>query len=462
MHKRISILLLAAAVSFVVGCGGSSTAPEDNTPPAFSKMLGSSGNGTNVSCVVAMSDGMSVVVGEANILNITGSSTPLDGTGTSGVFFAGVKPDGGIGFRTFVPGSGDIPSIFAMARDANNNLLVTGHFRNNLTFGTTSLAHNALSDIFIAKLDATAHPVWVQGAGGTGNDEGFDIAAASDGSVYVCGIVDGKVLIAGEDTGVVGKASGYLVKIEPGGGGAWRQTATPSGSADCRGVAVSQDGSVVVGGNYTGTEVGIGGVILPNDGIENAFIARFDASGTPLGNIRLGGTGSIVVTAVTTIGDEVVAAGTLFGTADFDVNTSAGVVAAVGSDAFVARYTKTGQFRWAQTFGTTGDQVAAHLARISSGDILVCGSFEKTFSAGSTLLSPIGSFDIFVVRLSGSGAVLAVKRVGGSGEEQVADIASSNNALIVAGTSSSAQLTFPDGTSRAPFGSTDGFLYRQP
>ena len=54
MHKRISILLLAAAVSFVVGCGDSSTAPEDNTPPTFSKMLGSSGNGTSVSCVVVI------------------------------------------------------------------------------------------------------------------------------------------------------------------------------------------------------------------------------------------------------------------------------------------------------------------------------------------------------------------------------------------------------------------------
>jgi len=460
MNKHVSILLFA--VAFVAGCGDSSTTPTNDTPPTFSKMMGASGNGTNVNCVVAMSDGSSVVSGQGNILNITGSSTPLDGAGTSGAFFAGVKPDGSIGFRTFVPGSGGFPSIEAMTRDSNDNLLVAGRFSTNQTFGTTSLTNHGSSDILIAKLDATGHPVWVQGAGATGDDEGLDIAAASDGSVYVCGIVNGKVLIAGQDAGVVGKTSGYLVKLQSGGGGSWRQTAAPSAVANCTGVAVSQDGSVVVVGNYTGTDVGIGGVILPNDGAANGFIARFDASGTPLGNIRIGGTGGVAVVAVTTIGDEAVVAGSFSGTADFDVNTSAGVVAAVGSDAFVARYTKAGQFRWVQTFGTTGDQTATHLARSGSGDILVCGSFENTFSAGSTLLSARGAFDLFAVRLSGSGSVLAVRQLGGSGSEELADVASSNGALIVAGTTGSSQFTFPDGTTRTAFGTVDGFLYRQP
>lgn len=462
MDKRLSILLVVIATAFVLGCSDSSTTPRDDTPPTFSKMMGASGNGTEVRSVVVMSDGSSVVSGQASTLSITGSSTPLDGAGTSGVFLAGVKPDGSIGFRTFVAGSAGFPSIEAMARDSNDNILATGRFSTNQTFGTTSLTNHGSFDILIAKLDATGHPVWVQGAGATGEDQGLEIAAGSDGTVYVCGLVNGKVLIANEDTGVVGKQSGYLVKLQPGGGGAWRQTAAPSAQAVCSSVAVSQDGSVVVGGNYNGTDVTIGGVILPNDGAGNAFIARFDANGVPLGNIRLGGTGGVAVTALTTIGDEAIVAGSFSGTADFDVNTPAGVVAAVGSDAFVARYTKTGQFRWVQTFGTTGDQSATHLSRIDSGDILVCGSFSTTFSAGSTLLSPLGSFDIFVVRLSGGGAVQAVKQLGGSGAEEVADVASSNGAIIVAGTTGSAQFTFPDGTSRAAFGSSDGFLYRQP
>jgi hypothetical protein len=154
MRKTDSILLsvIVVVVSFVAGCGGDdSTTPQNNTSPTFSKMTGED---TAINGVVVTSGGLTVVAGEAAVLDITGS-TPLDGTGTSGVFFAGFKPDGSIAFRTFAAGSGT-PSIFSMARDPDNNLLVTGDITNDLTFGTTILTHSA-RDVFIAKLDATGH-----------------------------------------------------------------------------------------------------------------------------------------------------------------------------------------------------------------------------------------------------------------------------------------------------------------
>jgi len=464
MRKPFSILMLVivVAMSFVVGCGGDdSTAPQNNAPPTFSKMMGTSGDAVSVNALVVLNDGTSVVEGEANVLSITGSATPLDGTGTSDDFFVGFKPDGSIAFRTFVAGSG-VPSIRTMSRDANNNLLVTGSFTHDVTFGTTNLTHNTVQDVFMAKLDATAHPIWVQGAGGSGDDEGVDIAAASDGSVYVCGLVTGEVAVAGEDTGIIGKQSGYLVKMRPDGGGIWQQTAAPAGSALCTGVAVSQNGSVVVCGAYTGANVEIGGVILPNDGVENGFVARFDAAGNPLGNIRLGGTGAVNMTGLKTIGDEVVVAGSFSGTVDFDVNTAAGVVAAVATDAFVARYSKTGQFQWVKTFGTSGDQAATELARTSSGDILVGGTFDNSFTAGSTVLTTSGHTDTFIVRLSGGGQVLAVKRVAGIQDEVPTGIASFNDSVLLVGNTNSTEVTLPDGTKRTPFGSADGFIYQQP
>lgn len=461
MRTFISTLMLVVVVSCVAGCGNDSTTPQDNTPPTFSKMMGHSGETTLVNGLAVMSDGSSVVVGEANLLDITGSSTTLDGTGTSGIFFAGFRPDGSITFRTFVPGT-PIPGMLAMARDANDNLLVTGRIANDLTFGTTSLTHQGSLDIFMAKLDATGHPIWVQSAGKTGDDEGADIAAAPDGSVYACGIVNGEVPVAGEDTGTIGKQSGYLVKLEPGGTGVWQQTAAPAGTSQCAGVAVSQNRSVVVCGSYTGTNVEVGGVILPNDGTANGFIARFDADGTPLGNIRLGGTGAVTPAQVTTLNDEVVVCGTFSGTADFDVNTPAGVVAAVGNDAFVARYSKTGQFQWVKTFGTTGDQSATQLVRTGSGNILVAGSFDGTFSAGSTVFNTAGNLDTFIVRLSGGGQILAVKSVSGPGADLPVGLGTSSDALIVAGTTDSADIKFPDATTRARRGNVDGFIYRQP
>jgi hypothetical protein len=208
--------------------------------------------------------------------------------------------------------------------------------------------------------------------------------------------------------------------------------------------------------------VTIGGVILPNDGVANGFVARFDASGAPLSNIRMGGTGVVAPRELTTINDDVVVCGTFAGTADFDVNTAAGVVAAVGNDAFVARYSKTGALRWVKTFGTTGDQSATCVSKTSSGDVLVAGPFDGTFSAGSSLFNAVGSTDIFVVRLSGSGALLAAQRVSGSGEEILAGVASFNDDVIVAGRTNSTELTFPDGSKRTSAGLFDSFTYQQP
>ena len=463
MRKTNSILLsvIVVVLSFVIGCGGDdSTAPEDNTPATFSKMMGHGGSDMDVAGVVVMSDGLSVVVGTGSALDITGSSTPLDGAGASGVFLAGLRPDGSIGFRTFVAGSG-FPILFALARDPNDNLLVTGSFTHNLTFGTTNLSANA-TDILIAKLDAAGHPIWAQSAGGINIDEGLDIAAGADGSVYECGRVTGEVAVAGEDTGVSGKTSGYLVKLRSDGNGVWQQTAAPAATSTCTGVTVSHDGSVLVCGSYVGANIEIGGVILPNDGAINGFIARFDADGTPAGNIRIGGTGAAIPLKLTTINDEVVVAGVFSGTADFDVNTPAGVVAAVDNDAFVARYSKSGQLRWVKTFGTTGDQTALDLTRTSSGDVLVNGKFDGTFSTGSTVFTAVGVADIFVVRLSGSGQLLSAQRVRGSGEQTPSGIASFNDGLILTGKTNSAEVTFPDGTKRTPFGTEDGFIYQQP
>jgi hypothetical protein len=138
-------------------------------------------------------------------------------------------------------------------------------------------------------------------------------------------------------------------------------------------------------------------------------------------------------------------------------------VAAVSNDAFVARYTKTGELRWVKTFGTTGDQLATYVAKTTGGDVLVGGPFDGTFSTGSTLFNSAGSTDVFVVRLSGNGAVRSAQHASGSGEETLAGVASFNGNLVVAGTSGSAgQLTFPDGTKRTTPGSADGFIYQQP
>ena len=466
MRKPFSILLLcvAFAMSPLAGCGSSSTAPQDTGPPTFSRLIG--GNSTDATLmygVVATSDGLRVVTGLCSTtLRVSETPTALDATGTSQIYFLAFGQDGTLAWSTIVPGSGATVTIRAMARDSDNNLLVTGTFPDNLTFGTTSLTNPGGKAIFMAKLDATGHPTWVQSAHGTQNDAGLDVAAAPDGTVYVCGSATGEISVAGEDVGTIGKTSGFLVKLLPNGGGTWQQTAVPAEASVCNGVTVSQDGSILVAGGYGNSTVEIGGETLPNDGNTDGFIARFGADGTPMGNIRIGGTGFVAMVRITAIDDEPIVVGTFTGLADFDVNTSAGSDAAVGTDSFIARYTKAGELRWVTTFTGTNEQQITGVSRTSSGEIVACGFFGSILTVGSKSLTASGPLDGFIARLSGSGQLLSLAQISGSNEELAAGIASLGDAAIVVGRTTSTVVTFPDGTQRTPFGGNDSFIYQQP
>ncbi len=466
MRTRISVLLLgvAIAVSSMSACGNDSTAPEDTGPPTFSRMIGGKAvDDTNGNGVVVTSDGLRVVVGTCNSeLNVTGSSKTLDATGTSHVYFLGFKPDGSLAWSTLVPGSGLAPSFSSMARDANNNLLVIGTFFGDVTFGTTSLTNAGGLDILIAKLDATGHPTWVQAAQTGLDDSGRGIVAAADGSIYLTGSCSGEISVGGITTGAFGKYGGFMVKLNPGGTAVWQKTAIPATESSCSGVAVSQDGSVVMCGAYLGASVSIDGHSLTNDGGGDGFISRFASDGTWMGNIHIGGTGSGGGTSITTIDDEPVIAGTFSGTVDFDVNTAGGALSSVNTDGFVARYSKTGELRWVTVLGGASDQLVTNVVHTGTGEILVCGTFLSVITAGSKTLIASGGVDSSFIRLSGGGQVLSASTVAGTVEETTAGIATAGGAAIIVGTTRSSDLAFPDGTHRSLFGAMDAFIYQQP
>ena len=349
-----------------------------------------------------------------------------------------------------------------MTRDTNDNLLLVGSYKADINFGGTSLVNGGGYDIFFAKLDKEDNPLWAFGASSTANDLGEDIAADSDGSVYICGVSGDEMTVAGEDVGVQGKRTGYLVKLLDTGGGSWSQTAATTGTSNCASVAVSADGTVVVCGGFSGSSLEFSGDVLAYDGGSDGFIGRFGANGSNLGAIHLGGTGSVDPRAVTTQGNDVIVTGDFSGTVDFDVNSAAGSVTAMNADAFVARYDEAGELLWLKTFGPGDDQGGFRLARMDGNRLLLCGSFLTSISFGSKTLTSAGDSDAFFARLDAEGNVLSVGQIGGTDtEDQVFGTADGSTALVV-GQSWSEKILFPNGTQLGRFGRTDGFLYQQP
>ena len=79
-----------------------------------------------------------------------------------------------------------------IAVDGAGNSYITGRFQGSAAFGAgetneTTLTSAGISDIFVAKYDASGDLVWAKRAGGTSRDSGEGIAVDGSGHSYVTG-----------------------------------------------------------------------------------------------------------------------------------------------------------------------------------------------------------------------------------------------------------------------------------
>jgi hypothetical protein len=114
--------------------------------------------------------------------------------------------------------------------------------------------------------------------------------------------------------------------------------------------------------------------------------------------------------------------GSFDGTADFDPGSGISELTSNGDlDIFVAKYDPLGNFIWAVNFGGSVDDEGLDLAVDSSGNVCVTGYFQENVDfqpgSGTTNLNNQGDYDIFVVKLDGTGSLIWAKSMGGSDEE---------------------------------------------
>src|SRR5262249_34122797 len=79
--------------------------------------------------------------------------------------------------------------------------------------------------------------------------------------------------------------------------------------------------------------------------------------------------------------------------------TSAG-----GSDVFVARYTAAGAHQWSARYGDASDQRAYAAAVDAAGNVVLTGYFDGAISFGGSTFTNVGGADIFVAKLTSTGA----------------------------------------------------------
>ncbi len=88
--------------------------------------------------------------------------------------------------------------------------------------------------------------------------------------------------------------------------------------------------------------------------------------------------------------------GFFVGPADF----GGGPLSSSGMDIFVAKYSSSGTYLWAEGFGGASSDVGNAIAVDGSGNVFTTGYFQGTVDFGGGSMTSQGALDIFLLKLA--------------------------------------------------------------
>ena len=302
---------------------------------------------------------------------------------------------------------------WGVAVDTLGNVYFTGHFMGTATFGTTTLVSVGYRDVYVAKLDTHGIWQWAVSAGGPSDDYGQAIAVDASGNVYITGDFWGYATF-GTTTLVGNGEEVYVAKLNT--AGVWQWAVSAGGTYWDRGRAVALDalGNICITGHFQGTAM-FGTTTIVSQGQWDVFVAKLNTTGVWQWAVSAGGVSYDYGESVSVDpSGNVYITGFFSGSATFGSTT---LVSQGGYDVFVAKLTTTGAWQWAVRAGGTSNDYGRGVAVDASGSVYITGQFEGTVLFGTTTLVSQGVYDVFLAKLTTTGAWQWAVRAGGTSDD---------------------------------------------
>lgn len=221
-------------------------------------------------------------------------------------------------------------------------------------------------------------------------------------------------------------------------------------------IAVDNAGNIYITGQFRGTAA-FGNLSITSAGNTDAFIAKYNRTGQVLWVKSAGGTGySYGQDIAVDAAGNIYITGVYYNTTTFE-NTS--FTSAGNSDLFIAKYNTEGILQWARSAGGANNDFGQSIAVDANGNVYITGYFQGTSTFGTTTLTstPLPFDDVFVAKYTTNGTFQWVKSAGGPGGDFGYDIAVDSNGNVYV-TGIYIETAFFDGTPLTSEGSTDVFL----
>jgi gliding motility-associated-like protein len=310
-----------------------------------------------------------------------------------------------------------------VATDVNGNLYACGFFNGNGTFGNIQLTPNSGNkDAFVARLDSSGNFLWAISANSGLDDRTLGLCTDHDGNVIATGTYWANITFG--TTTLTGSADHpFVIKLDPMGNYIWAIQGGSSGDDHGFDVAVDPQNDIMITGYMSdhywwAANTGVFGNIPPFPVIDSvAFVAKISSGGTWMWVETFGGTdverdNDLVVDAA----GNVYVAGGFYGTKTFGNTTLTSINGS--RDIFVVKYDNAGNFQWVVTTGDSLDDRANGICIDAQQHMYITGEFRDKVPFGSDTLNNHGGpsgRDIFVAMMDTSGNWHWAKRAGSNG-----------------------------------------------
>lgn len=430
----------------------------------WAQRFGSTGGDQGRAVAIDLSTGDIVMAGIFNgTVNFGG--TNMTATSASDIVLAKYSSAGVHQWSEKLSGTGN-GTANSVAIDSSGNIFLAGSFANSVDFGGGALVSAGGQDMFLAKYSTLGAFAWAHRFGSTSDDIAYGTVIDPGGNVLLTGTFRGNVSFGGsalisagtfQSPYIPGTPDVFIAKFSTLGVHTWSENFTNNTAADeGNGIAVDSASNVYIAGYYSGT-IDFGGGILPQFGASDIYLAKFNSSGAYQWANHYGGTGTDrgQALAVDSSGN-VFLAGIFTGLSNFG-GTS--ITAAAGYDVFLAKYSTGGTLSWVKGFGGANGALPNTVTVDSGNNVLVGGYFQSPLNVGGTILSTAGGQDSFAGKFSNTGTLAWAQSFGGPLTDFVSSLTTDSNNYVVGAGAFSGTANF-GGTSLISAGSYDIFLLR--
>ena len=376
-----------------------------------------------------------------NVL-ITGKTGSSSGIATIGAyqtsnqgssFLAKFNSGGSLIWATYYGGNTTISND--VITDTSSNIYIAGYADSKsliATSGAYQTSNSGGDDAFLAKFNSSGMLQWGTYYGGTGTDNGYGVATDRSGNVYLTGSTSstsGVATSGANQASFAGSSDAFLVKFNSSGTRQWGTYYGGSGGEAGYAVTVNNIGDIYI----TGIAASTSGVVTngayqtsKGGGGTDAFLAKYDSSGTQLwatyygGNyedygrgVTVDGSGNAYITGYTSSSNKIATNGA-YQTAYAGANPGGTY------DVFLAKFNSNGNLQWATYYGGSGDDNAYGITTDISGNIYLAGSTYSTTGIATSgayqtsMTSVSGGNDAFLAQFNSTGSLQWATYYGGS------------------------------------------------